>query len=95
MALFGVRRHPLALMQMLALLALLGGVLWADRRRALRPGQLALLALFGYAALRLFLEPLRAESLLIGDGWRAVQLAALAGVLLSGWLLGRLAENKP
>lgn len=87
--LFGVRRHPLALLQALALLALLALLLWTDRRSALRPGQVALMALFGYAALRLFLEPLRAESLLAGDGWRITQLAALAVVVLSGWLLGR------
>lgn len=89
--LFGVRRHPVALYQALALLLLLGGLLWADRRAVLRPGQLTLNALFGYATIRLFLEPLRAEGLLVGDGWRAVQIVALVVVLGSGWLLGRMA----
>lgn len=95
--LFGVRRHPVALLQALALLALLGLLLWTERKTAPRPGQMALMALFGYAALRLFLEPLRAESAVIGDGWRAAQLAALAVVLLTGWLLGRMAgaDNPP
>jgi phosphatidylglycerol:prolipoprotein diacylglycerol transferase len=91
--LFGVRRHPVALVQALALLALLGLLVWADRKTARRPGQMALLALLGYGAIRLFLEPLRAESAIIGDGWRAVQLAALVVVVLSGWLLGRMAGD--
>ncbi len=89
--LFGVRRHPVALLQAAALLALLGLLLWAERKQAPRSGQTALMALFGYAAIRLFLEPLRAESVMVGDGWRAVQLAALVVVLLSGWSLGRMA----
>jgi prolipoprotein diacylglyceryltransferase len=79
--------------QALALLALLGLLVWADRKTARRPGQMALLALLGYGAIRLFLEPLRAESAIIGDGWRAVQLAALVVVVLSGWLLGRMAGD--
>jgi phosphatidylglycerol:prolipoprotein diacylglycerol transferase len=89
--LFGVRRHPVALIQALALLAWLGWLLWTERGAARPPGQAALLALFGYAVLRLFLEPLRAESVLVGDGWRLAQIAALALVMLSGWLLGRVA----
>ncbi len=89
--LFGVRRHPVALYQALALSGLLGLLLWADRRATLRPGQLALVALFGYATVRLFLDPLRAEGMLVGDGWRLTQIIALAAVLLTGWLLGRTA----
>ena len=89
--LFGVRRHPVALYQALALLALLGLLLRADRRAARRPGQLTLMALFGYATLRLFLDPLRAEGPLVGDGWRLTQIVSLAAVLVSGWLLGRMA----
>lgn len=91
--LFGVRRHPAALYQALALLVLLGLLLWVERRAARPPGQIALLALFGYAAIRLFLEPLRAESMIVGDGWRLAQIAALAAVVLSGWLLGRMATR--
>jgi phosphatidylglycerol:prolipoprotein diacylglycerol transferase len=91
MELFGVRRHPVALYQALALLVLLGLLLRADRRATLRPGQLALMALFGYATIRLFLEPLWAEGPLVGDGWRLTQIVALAVVLVSGGLLGRTA----
>lgn len=95
MELFGVRRHPVALYQAAALLVLLGLLLWAESRRALHPGQLTLLALFGYATIRLFLEPLRAEGPLVGDGWRLVQVLALAAVVVSGWLLGRMAGDLP
>lgn len=91
--LFGVRRHPAALYQSTALIMLLGALLWLDRRKKLRPGQLALMAVFGYATIRLFLEPLRAERLLVGDGWSPVQIAALAVVLVSGWLLGRMSSE--
>lgn len=93
--LFGVRRHPVALYQGAALLALLGLLLQADAKYALRPGQLALLALFGYATIRLFLEPLRAEGTLVGDGWRLAQVLALAAVVISGWLLGKTASDRP
>ncbi len=90
---FGVRRHPVALYQAAALLGLLALLLWMGRKDTLRPGQLALLALFGYAASRLFLDPLRAGGLLVGDGWRVAQIVALAVVIGSGWLLSRLAGD--
>ncbi|MEZ4768723.1 MAG: prolipoprotein diacylglyceryl transferase [Caldilineales bacterium] len=88
---FGVRRQPVALVEGAAFAGLLAIILLLDNRRALRPGQLALLALFGYATIRIFTEPLHAESTLVGDGWRLVQIAALAVIALSGWLLARSA----
>lgn len=91
--LFDVRRHPVTLYQAAALLGLLGVLLRVGSKGALQPGQLSLLALFGYAAIRLFLEPLRAEGPVVGDGWRVVQVAALAVVVASGWLLGRMAGD--
>jgi phosphatidylglycerol---prolipoprotein diacylglyceryl transferase len=90
---FGVRRHPAALYQAAALLGLLALLLWIQHRGAMRPGQLALLALFGYAAMQLFLDPLRAGGLLLGDGWRVTQIVALAVVIASGWLLSRTADD--
>lgn len=54
-------------------------------------GWLALLALFGYATLRLLIEPLFMASPVVGDGWRVPQLIALATVAVTGWLLGRMA----
>ncbi len=86
---FGVRRHPVALIEALATLALLLLLLWIDRKRTPRPGQLALMAAFGYATITLFLEPLRASGPTLGDGWRLTQVVALVVVAVCGWLLGR------
>ena len=86
---FGVSRHPTGLYGALATLGLLALLLRIDRTRALRPGQLALMTLFGCASIVLFLTPLRAESPLVGDGWRLPQVIALAVVAVCGWMLGR------
>ena len=90
---FGVRRHPVGLYQAAALLALLATLLWRQRQGTWRPGDLALRALFGYAALRLFVEPLRAGGPFVGDGWRAGQIAAWAVVALAGYWLARRASS--
>ncbi|MEA3337702.1 MAG: prolipoprotein diacylglyceryl transferase family protein [Chloroflexota bacterium] len=92
--LYGVTRHPVALYEALATLALLIVLLRYDRGHLQQPGQLALLALFGYATIRLFLEPLRADSLTVGDGWRLVQLVALLLVAISGGILARMASTE-
>jgi phosphatidylglycerol:prolipoprotein diacylglycerol transferase len=89
----GVRRHPAALYEAVACLAWLGVVLWLERRGPGWPGRTALLCVLGFAALRLFLEPLRAESLVLAGGWRIPQLVALVAVALSGWWLGRNAPK--
>jgi phosphatidylglycerol:prolipoprotein diacylglycerol transferase len=88
---FGVRRQPVGLMMALATLAWLAVVLWAERRQPRPPGWIALLSLFGYAAVVLFLTPLAADSLTVGDGWRAPQIWAFILMGASGWLLGRMA----
>jgi len=90
---FGVQRQPAALIEAVAFGALLVILLLLDNRKTLKPGQLALLALFGYATVRLFSEPLHADSALVGDGWRLVQIAALAVIALTGWLLARSAAG--
>lgn len=90
---FGVQRQPAALIEAVAFGGLLMILLLLDNRQALRPGQLALLALFGYATVRLFSEPLHADSALVGDGWRLVQIVMLGVIALSGWLLARSAAG--
>ena len=92
MTLFEVQRHPVAIYEALALLILLAVVLGLDRRSQHQHGWLALVTLFGYAAIRLFLEPLRAAGLTVGDGWRLIQIVALVTMVLCGWLLGREAR---
>lgn len=89
--LFGVQRHPTVLYEAGALAGLLALVLWLDARRQHPSGWVALVALFGYAAVRLFLEPFYVAGVTIGDGWRLAQVGALAVVMLAGWLLGRMA----
>lgn len=84
-----LRRHPTALYEAAATLAWLAMVLAAERRRAGWPGRTAWLTLFGYAALRLFLESLRAGGALLPGGWRAAQVVAWCALALSGWRLGR------
>lgn len=91
---FGVSRHPAGLYVALAALALLALLLWVDRTRDLRPGRLALLAVFGLAIIVLFVDPLHAASPLVGGGWRLPQVLALAVVAISGWLLGRTAGER-
>ena len=91
--LFGVQRQPVALIEAAATGGLLAFLLWLDNRKTLKPGQLALLALFGYATIRLFSEPLHADSMTVGDGWRLVQIAAMVVIALCGWLLGRSAAR--
>lgn len=90
---FGVRRYPVALYSALATVAWLAVVLWADRRPR-PPGWVALLAIFGYSAIVLFLTPLAADSLTVDGGWRLPQLLALVAVGASGWLLGRMAGQQ-
>lgn len=90
---FGVRRHPVSLYLALATLAWLAVVLWADRQSR-PPGWITLLAIFGYAATVLFLAPLAADALIVGDGWRVTQILALVAVGASGWLLARMAGQE-
>lgn len=89
--LFGVRRHPTALVEALALAGLLILVLGLDRREARPAGWLALVSAFGYATITLFIAPWYAEGVVVGEGWRLAQLLALGVVAVSGWLLSRMA----
>ncbi|MCS6846028.1 MAG: prolipoprotein diacylglyceryl transferase [Caldilineales bacterium] len=84
-----LRRHPTALYEAVAALVWLAVVLAAERRGERWPGRTAWLSLFGYAALRLFLEPLRAGGVLLPGGWRAAQVVTWCALALSGWRLGR------
>lgn len=86
---FGVRRHPVMLYEAAALALLLAGLIWHAARRPAPAGRMALLAAFGYAVMRLFLEPFHAESVLVAGGWRLAQLGAWGAMILTGWLLAR------
>lgn len=84
---FGVRRHPVMAYEAAVLALLLIGLIWREARRPAPAGRIALLATFGYAAMRLFLEPLHAESVLVPGGWRLAQVVAWVGMIATGWLL--------
>lgn len=88
--LLGVPTHPYPLYEMVAALALLGG-LWLGRRWLAAPGQTFLVAAVGYAVIRFSLTAFRQERVLLW-GLQEAQLVALAtGVVALGLLIGRRA----
>ena len=86
--LFGVRRHPVQLYELLV-----GGLAlvswWYALRAAWHPGRAFLLTVAVYSAGRLFVEAYRANAWLTGDGYHVVQLLCLALLLGSLFLLAR------
>jgi prolipoprotein diacylglyceryl transferase len=69
--------HPTFLYEALWNLALAAGLIWLGRRRVLRPGQLFVLYVGGYALGRLWVEALRIDS-----------ATRLAGVRVNIWVSG-------
>jgi phosphatidylglycerol:prolipoprotein diacylglycerol transferase len=88
--LWGARRHPTQVYELLAALATLG-LLWWARARAPHDGFLFLLFLLSYGGARLFLDAFRAAPWLLPGGYRAVQVVGLGAVVASLWLIGRRA----
>ena len=91
--LWGARRHPTQIYELLAALATLGLLSWARTRRPYE-GFLFLLFLLSYGVARLFLEAFRAAPWLFWGGYRIVQLVSLALVVLSLWLMSQRAVQK-
>ena len=69
-----VARHPVQYYELLGILVVLVWF-WALLRR-LEPGMAALLALGGYAGVRLLVDAFRAEAQTVGDGYRLSQIIA-------------------
>jgi prolipoprotein diacylglyceryltransferase len=88
---FGVRRHAVQVYEMLAGLAALC-VWWAATSPRLRgaAGRPFLLAVAVYAAERLFVDAFKETTPLMAGGFHAMQVAALAVLLLALGLLARL-----
>lgn len=84
---WGEARHPVQLYD--ALCALLGLVLV---KRFGRPGSYALLAIVWYSAARLVVDAFRAEGLILPNGFRASQVAALVILLIGLWRGSRQVE---
>jgi len=82
---WGVRRHPVQLYQIVALLAAFGVVLLVLRRqrRQRRPGRAAWSALLGYGVSLWLIEPFRESSATLVAGLRTLQLLGLAAILIA------------
>jgi phosphatidylglycerol---prolipoprotein diacylglyceryl transferase len=85
---FGVSRHPVQLYEIVFVLAALA-VWFRLVERPAFAGQPFLSAVIIYSGGRLFVEAFRANSLLVGDGYRAAQLLALAVLLVALFLWGQ------
>jgi phosphatidylglycerol:prolipoprotein diacylglycerol transferase len=91
--LWGARRHPTQIYELLAALVTLGLLWWARTRRPYA-GFLFLLFLLTYGAARLFLDAFRADAWLLAGGYRAVQVIGLGAVILSLWRMGQQATQR-
>lgn len=81
-------RHPVQLYETVALLLILGILLWRRERRRFAGHSFALLVVL-YAGSRLFLEAFRAQTLLFAGGVRAIQVGALVTMIGVVWFLYR------
>jgi phosphatidylglycerol---prolipoprotein diacylglyceryl transferase len=91
-----LRRHPTQLYES-AFVLLFGAVLLAVRRRLRVPGELFRAYLAGYFAFRVLVEFIKPREILVA-GLSAIQVAALAGFIISLTSWGRLrgaAESAP
>lgn len=86
--LWGARRHPTQVYELLAALGTLGLLWWARTRRPYA-GFLFLLFLLTYGAARLFLDAFRADAWLLAGGYRTVQVIGLGAVVLALWQMGQ------
>ena len=79
-------RHPVQLYEMVALLLILGVLLWHRARRPFA-GHSFVLFVALYAGARLFLEAFRAQTPLFAGGVRAIQVGALVTMMGAVWYL--------
>lgn len=93
--LLGVPTHPYPLYEIGAVAVLLG-ILWLLRGRAIRPGTTFLVMTVGYGIIRFFLTFVRQETVIV-FGLQEAQIVALVtcaiaiGIMTSRLLIGRLA----
>jgi phosphatidylglycerol:prolipoprotein diacylglycerol transferase len=88
--LWGARRHPTQIYELLAALVILAVLLRARTRRAYA-GQTFLLFLALYGGARLFLEAFRADSWLLAGGLRAAQVLGLVAAITALAIMARRA----
>jgi phosphatidylglycerol---prolipoprotein diacylglyceryl transferase len=85
---FGISRHPVQLYEIVFALAALAVWFWLVKRPRFA-GQPFLSAVIIYSGGRLFAEAFRANSWLLGDGYRGAQLLALVALLVALFLWGQ------
>jgi phosphatidylglycerol:prolipoprotein diacylglycerol transferase len=88
--LWGARRHPTQIYELLAALATLG-LLWWARNRSPYAGFLFMLFLLAFGAARVFVDAFRADPWLLAGGLRGVQVFGLGVVVVSLWLMSQRA----
>ena len=81
-------RHPVQLYEMVALLVILGILLWRQERRPFEGHSFALFVAL-YAGARLFLEAFRDQTPIFLGGMRTIQVGALATMMGALWYLYR------
>jgi phosphatidylglycerol:prolipoprotein diacylglycerol transferase len=88
---WGTPRHPVQLYE----LAGIGLGIVIVARIQTRPGLRAWIALAGYSALRLLVDGVRADTLVLSNGYRVAQIVALIVLLIALWtiLRGRQTEE--
>lgn len=79
-------RHPVQLYEMVALLLILGILLWHRTRRSFAGHSIVLFVAL-YAGARLFLEAFRGQTPLFAGGVRRIQVAALVTMMGAVWYL--------
>ncbi len=89
---FGIRRHPVQLYEIVAGLAALA-LWWRIANRRTFPGQLFLLTLILYSAARLFLDAFRDNAWLTANGYHITQIIALGGLIGGLILLARFSTR--
>jgi phosphatidylglycerol:prolipoprotein diacylglycerol transferase len=87
--LWGARRHPTQVYELLAALAALGLSALCARRGRWFDGFFFLSFSCSYGAARSFLDAFRAGLWLLPGGLRAMQVIGLGSVLVSSWLMSR------
>lgn len=92
--LWGARRHPTQIYELLAALATLG-LLWWAHKRSPYAGFRFMLFLLAFGAMRLFLDAFRADPWLLPGGFRGVQVFGLGAVVASLWLMSQRAVQTP
>jgi len=92
----GVPLHPTQLYE-LGLNFVLFGIIWSQRRRALRPGELFLVYVGGYGVIRFFVESFRADQLQFANGVSVAQTVSAVALIasLSGIAMLHRATRRP